>query len=337
MSRIGSRTGVRRNRRAPYVTIESQSVRDTSISYRALGVLAYLLDQSDEWQVRSDQLSKGEGREGRLAVRTALRELAAAGYYRLERRRFLDGQIAMGTAVSEYPVQQWISDHCTFEGKPIPVIEQEDGTFLVRYPDGTLGPDGFAPAPGVSGAANPPAAKPKPEAEPREPSEESPAPPKRRAGKKATAPAKAPAPKKTAAEKQAADEEKAAREEALTEAAGKVAAWWYEDAQKHLGPYVGKKGWFLAIRATVQRALEAGYTQQQCALALRHAQRHWPTAQQWQHALGVVTNHIAPQQPRGRIPYSDAATWGDQTGLEATTTTTPDDDTDDDATFGIVT
>ncbi|MGY4935961.1 hypothetical protein ACWD7T_33695, partial [Streptomyces sp. 900116325] len=167
MSRLSSPTAVRVNRRH-YVNVESKTVRDTRLSFRALGLLIYLLDQKEGWQVRSDQLSKGEGREGRGAVRTALRELAANGYYRLERRRLRNGKCVMGTAVSEYPVEQWIKDNeifSTASDPAVPVVEQEDGTFLVEYPDGSLGSDGFEPAPHDD--EEPPAdSEPAPEEEP---------------------------------------------------------------------------------------------------------------------------------------------------------------------------
>ncbi|MDV6291243.1 hypothetical protein R2F25_38165 [Streptomyces sp. UP1A-1] len=94
------------------------------------------------------------------------------------------------------------------------------------------------------------------------------------------------------------------------------------------------------MRGMVTKALEAGYTQRQCADALRHARKHLPSAQQWQTALGVVTNHIIPSQLTGRVPYSDEATWGrhgdappSTPGGDAPSTTTDDSDG---ATFGVI-
>ncbi|MFE2188559.1 hypothetical protein ACFXB5_50270, partial [Streptomyces sp. NPDC059455] len=330
MSRLSSPTAVRHNRRAHFVHVESTTVRDASISFRALGLLTYLLDQKEGWQVRSDQLSKGEGREGRGAVRTALRELAAKGYYRLERRRFRTGKCAMGTAISEYPVEQWIKDHeifSTTSDPAVPVVEQEDGTFLVEYPDGTLVSDGFEPAPYDD---EEPPAEPEPEPEKEPAAEELPTAPKKPAPR-------ARRPRKTSEERAAEVAEKEAREKALDEAARKVTTWWWEHAEKHLGKYVGQRGGFMAVMKMVRRALEAGYSQQECAKALQHARKHFPGAQQWQDALGVVTNHIAPKRPDGRIPYSDAATWGttvDTTQGDADHVYTDNDA--DDATFGVV-
>ncbi|MFG2986142.1 hypothetical protein ACGFYQ_33655 [Streptomyces sp. NPDC048258] len=328
-----SRTAVRVNRRARYLHIESATVRDSRISYRALGLLSYLLDQSDEWQVRSEQLCKGEAREGRDAVRKALRELAAAGYYRLERRQFRDGKQAMGTAVSEFPVEQWAEDFKTFgEKMQIPVVEQQDGTFLVRYPDGSFGSDGFEADPADQAPADGPAEADDPGAEDTVDAPE----PKPRPAAATPSRTRASTPKVTVTERKAAAEEKAEEEKAFNAAAEEVAAWWWAHAEQHLGAYVGKKGGYLAMRKQVRAALVKNYSPKQCALALQHARKHWPSAQQWQYSLGVVTNHIQPAQRDGRIAYSDVATWGPAV-TEPTETTTTDTPDDDDATFGVLT
>ncbi|MEU9354976.1 hypothetical protein AB0D65_29275 [Streptomyces griseoloalbus] len=336
MSRLSNPAGVRINQ-PHFVHVVSATVRNTRLSYRALGLLVYLLDQKEGWQVRAEQLSQGEGREGREAIRTALRELQVAGHYRLERRRLRNGKCVMGTALSGTPLEQWVRDHEVFSTQKdpaVPVIEQEDGTFLVQYPDGSLGSDGFEPDPYAD--EEPPAdEEPEGPAAAEEPAaEEPPAEPKKRRPRRTSAQKAADdAAKKAAAEKKA--EEKAA----LDAAAEAVAKWWWEDAEQHLGKYVGKNNGYLAMRGMVRKALEAGYTQRQCADALRHARKHLPSAQQWQTALGVVTNHIIPSQPNGRVPYSDEATWGRQGDAPNTsggdTPSTPTTDSDD-ATFGVI-
>lgn len=42
--------------------------------------------------------------DGTAAFQSGLRELARLGYYRIERRRLMDGRLETGTAVSEEPV-----------------------------------------------------------------------------------------------------------------------------------------------------------------------------------------------------------------------------------------
>ncbi|OEJ21007.1 hypothetical protein [Streptomyces subrutilus] len=327
---MNSPTALRANRRNFYVHVESATVRDRRLSYRALGLLTYILDQSEEWKVRSEQLCKGEGREGREAVRKTLHELAAHGYYRLERRQFRHTGIAMGAAVSEFPVEQWAADYKTFgESLTIPVVEQPDGSFLVRYPDGSLGSDGFEPDLGGDPEAKPDAQaeeEPEPEMEETAPQAKA-APTAKRAAQKPTAAAVKRAETNTA---------KAAEKKALDDDAEEVAAWWWKLAEEHFGKYVGQKGGYVAMRRQVRNALAKNYTKQECAKALQHARKHWPSAQQWQEALGVVTNHIAPRTGSRPTPYSDAATWGNTMNTTVPgSETTPPDDTDD-AVFGVL-
>ena len=148
-----------RKRRRPDPSLPRTTVRDTSISFRALGALLWIMDKPDGWSIRADQMAKdgkrpdgtnSDGRqhrrEGREAIRTALlEELAAEGLYRLERRRMLDGSVKMGTAASEDRVDSWMRQYEIFGRKPVPMVQQPDGSFLVQYPDGSLGPDDCDP------------------------------------------------------------------------------------------------------------------------------------------------------------------------------------------------
>lgn len=137
--------GLRKRREHFFVQVPRETIRDSRLSFRARGLLAYLLDQPDGWDVRSETLA-AESTEGREAVRTALRELGRYGYYRLERRRTRDGRNLMGTSISETPVASWVADFAEFHEKAVPVVEQPDGSFLVRHSDGTLTADGFEDA-----------------------------------------------------------------------------------------------------------------------------------------------------------------------------------------------
>ncbi|MFI1012685.1 hypothetical protein [Streptomyces sp. NPDC020965] len=344
------RSAVRVNRRAPYyVQVESDTVRDTRLSYRALGVLTYCLDQADSWCVRSEQLARGEGREGRDAVRKALHELAANGYYRLERRRFFDGKTAMGAAISVYSNEQWASDYVAFGGKlDIPVVEQEDGSFRVRYPDDTFGPDGFeagddsvAPDGETDGVPDEPATQPQRQKKKR------PTPPAatRSAAKKARQGAPATKAEPEVKQQQAVKEKKAEPEGEQKESkekspAQEVATWYYGFATERLGPYAGKRksGWFFGLVKLSQQALDADYTQKQVAKALQRTGVHFPTAYQFQRALSDERNNKpVPGMHGGRpAPYSDAETWGTDGTGGPPTDSAMEASPDDDVTFGIV-
>ncbi|GAA2439009.1 hypothetical protein [Streptomyces glaucus] len=342
MNRPSTAGGLRHNpSRPPYVIVDSKTVRDTRISYRALALLVFLLDQAEGWQVRSDQLSKGEGREGRGAVRTALRELAAHGYYRLERRRLRNGKCVMGTAVSGTPIEQWVRDHEIFSTQrdpAVPVVEQEDGTFLVEYPDGTFGSDGFESDP--RDEEEPPSG---PEPEPEE--EQLAAPPKK--------PARTRRPRRTPEEKAAADaeraaaaEKKAAEKAALDEGATAGAQWWWGTAAKNGQPakkgrvdeladagiiprYVGDRSRaYHGVRKLIRNALAAGYDRRQVATALENTKRAFPSQQQFEDACAAAAGvHIDRPRFGGSRPpaYSDTANWGDDPSSAPIISSSPDD------------
>jgi hypothetical protein len=74
---------IRRSRHAQqFVTVPNELARNTSLSFRARGLLVMLLSLPDGWQVTTTQLGE-ENPEGRDAIRTALRELRDAGYARV--------------------------------------------------------------------------------------------------------------------------------------------------------------------------------------------------------------------------------------------------------------
>lgn len=160
--------GLRKVKRAHYVQIDNETARDTRLSYRALGVLTELVSHEEGWIVRAADMAKTR-KEGRDAIETALRELRAAGYYRVERRRAPSGKWTTGGAVADYPIPQWAEDHKRHP-RGIPVAVLADGTVVdiddSGSPDtqelgepepgnpGSVTENGF-PGPGKATAGNP--------------------------------------------------------------------------------------------------------------------------------------------------------------------------------------
>lgn len=75
------------------------------LSYRALGILAWLLSHTDGFEVTTPMLYGHDGREGREAIRTALRELRDAGYVVQTKVRLDDGRIVTTTEVRDTPTE----------------------------------------------------------------------------------------------------------------------------------------------------------------------------------------------------------------------------------------
>lgn len=109
-----------------YTITDNQLLQDTKrLSYRAIGVASHLWSLPEGARINSTQLAQ-RGREGRDAIRTALNELAAAGYLKREARRGERGR--------------WIT-HITLADRP-----------MDKSPGGTG--DGF-PGAGESGVGQP--------------------------------------------------------------------------------------------------------------------------------------------------------------------------------------
>jgi len=69
-----------------FTIISNDVIRDAELSYRARGLLVFLLSQPPDWETSSARLAL-EGGEGRDAIRTALRELVNAGYLQLAKEQ----------------------------------------------------------------------------------------------------------------------------------------------------------------------------------------------------------------------------------------------------------
>lgn len=93
---------IRSPRRTHYTVVENVAIEDSSLSFRARGVLVWLLSKPDGWEVTSNVLAK-EGSEGRDAILTALKELESAGYIARSRVRYPDGRFGWQTMVFETP------------------------------------------------------------------------------------------------------------------------------------------------------------------------------------------------------------------------------------------
>ena len=85
------------------MTFDENVMEDSRLSFRALGILVYILSKPDDWSVRSAQLAPTHS-EGRDAVRAALSELEKAGYIVRSRQQDARGYWSQTSIVYDRPV-----------------------------------------------------------------------------------------------------------------------------------------------------------------------------------------------------------------------------------------
>jgi hypothetical protein len=83
-----------------YTVIENRTLQDPRLSFKATGVLAYLLSLPDDWRVSRDDLANRKA-DGVASVRTAMSELEAAGYLTRHRERLANGTFQTTVEVRE--------------------------------------------------------------------------------------------------------------------------------------------------------------------------------------------------------------------------------------------
>lgn len=80
----------------PFVHVPKVFLNDPHLSWRAKGIMSYLLGKPSGWKLRVSDLQK-HAKEGREAVKTALREFRELGYGALVRNRDEETKLITGS------------------------------------------------------------------------------------------------------------------------------------------------------------------------------------------------------------------------------------------------
>ncbi|WKV74132.1 helix-turn-helix domain-containing protein [Streptomyces sp. PCS3-D2] len=145
-------TILRRHLSSGYTVLPTATLEDARLSFRARGILAYLLAKPDTWKVAADRIAKA-GKEGVEAVRTALRELKDAGYYRVVTERMTDGTLRRITEVYDQ-AQDWAAEEFRkLEAKRLERRRKREQT--AAAPDASEGGSPDATETGFSGVGSP--------------------------------------------------------------------------------------------------------------------------------------------------------------------------------------
>lgn len=95
---------VRAQRNTNFTIMSNVGLRDERLSYKARGLLAYLLSMPDHWRTSERHLA-AKAPDGRHAVSTGLKELERAGYLIRQRIRLDDGTFDWHSVIYDEPQQ----------------------------------------------------------------------------------------------------------------------------------------------------------------------------------------------------------------------------------------
>jgi hypothetical protein len=79
-----------------FTTISNEALRDSHLSWKARGLLAYMLTHSDGYQIRIDNLVKASEPDGPASLATGIRELKTSGYLSYKNRKDPDSGLMAG-------------------------------------------------------------------------------------------------------------------------------------------------------------------------------------------------------------------------------------------------
>ncbi|OAD21602.1 Phage replication protein, partial [Candidatus Thiomargarita nelsonii] len=85
-----------------FVQIDNRSFENQGLSWKAKGILGYLLSRPDNWIIQLSQLI-AQSTDGQAAVQTALKELEGEGYLKRQRIKNEKGQIQWEKIIYENP------------------------------------------------------------------------------------------------------------------------------------------------------------------------------------------------------------------------------------------
>ena len=83
---------IRTKRTKNFTVLNNDLIRDSRLSFKARGLLQYMLSMPDDWKFYVSELAKHSSKEGEGAIRSAITELEEAGYMRRIRKRGKGGK-----------------------------------------------------------------------------------------------------------------------------------------------------------------------------------------------------------------------------------------------------
>lgn len=83
---------IAKDKQNPYLMMNKHALQDDNLSWKAKGILAYLLSLPDDWQIYEKELQT-HSKDGKDSLKTGIQELIEAGYIERKRIRNEKGQL----------------------------------------------------------------------------------------------------------------------------------------------------------------------------------------------------------------------------------------------------
>jgi cytochrome c553 len=108
-----------RRKQSNFSILPNEALRDQRLSYKARGLLAFILSMPDDWATSSASLAR-MAPDGRDSVRAGLKELGELGYLEVHRRQLPNGRWRTDITVHEHPVKNSVNNAPPKPEKPTP-------------------------------------------------------------------------------------------------------------------------------------------------------------------------------------------------------------------------
>ena len=83
---------IRQKRKKRFSIVDNNVIEDKRLSFKARGLLIYMLSKPDDWKFFTDELAKRSSKDGISAIKSALNEIEAAGYLSRKQGHKKNGQ-----------------------------------------------------------------------------------------------------------------------------------------------------------------------------------------------------------------------------------------------------
>lgn len=83
---------IRQKRKERFSIVDNKVIEDERLSFKARGLLIYMLSKPDDWKFYTEELAKRSNKDGISAIKTALNEIEDAGYLTRKQGHKKNGQ-----------------------------------------------------------------------------------------------------------------------------------------------------------------------------------------------------------------------------------------------------